>query len=156
MKVRRGLPGHGNKVATRTEGKHTSQVNAVLIQSLYAAFATDDVGTVIAAMSPDVIWNEAENHPYAAGNPYVGPAAVAQGVFVRLGGEWDGFSVSIEEILAAEDLVIALGRYHGTYKATDAKQNAQMVHAWRVVDGKITSFQQYADTLQIARVIGAV
>jgi ketosteroid isomerase-like protein len=33
---------------------------------------------------------------------------------------------------------------------------AQMVHVWRIIDGKVTAFQQYADTLQVARVIGAV
>ncbi len=133
-----------------------SHENAALIQKLYAAFAVGDVATVMDAMSPGIIWNEAENHPYADGNPYVGPQAVAEGVFARLGGEWDGFAVAVEEILAAEDLVVVLGRYHGSYKATGRTQNTQMVHAWRVVDAKITSFQQYADTLQIARVMGAV
>jgi uncharacterized protein len=133
-----------------------SHENAALIQSLYRAFAVGDVAAVLGAMAPDIIWNEAENHPYADGNPYVGPGAVAKGVFARLGGEWDGFAVVVEEILAAEDLVVVLGRYHGTYKATGATQNAQIVHAWRVVDGKIVSFQQYADTLQIARVMGVV
>jgi uncharacterized protein len=133
-----------------------SHQNAVLIQSLYAAFAVGDVAAVMSAMAPDIIWNEAENHPYAEGNPYIGPEDVAEGVFARLGGEWDGFVVAVEEILAAEDLVVVLGRYHGTYKATCRVQNAQMVHAWRVVDGKVTSFQQYADTLQITRVMGVV
>lgn len=133
-----------------------SHENAALIQKLYAAFETGDVAAVLGAMAPDIIWNEAENHPYADGNPYVGPQAVAEGVFARLGGEWDGFAVAVEEILAAEDLVVVLGRYHGSYKATGRAQNTQMVHAWRVVDGKITTFQQYADTLQIARVMGVV
>jgi uncharacterized protein len=138
------------------EEAHMSHENAAIVQKLYAAFAIGDVGAVLANMSSDIIWNEAENNPYADGNPYVGPAAVAQGVFSRLGGEWDDFAVAVEEILAAEDLVVVLGRYHGSYKATGRTQNVQMVHAWRVVDGKITSFQQYADTLQIARVMGAV
>ena len=133
-----------------------SHENATLIQSLYAAFAVGDVPAVLASMSPDIIWNEAENNPYADGNPYVGPQKVAEWIFTRLGDEWDGFGVVVEEILAAEDLVVVLGRLHGTYKATGRTQNAQMVHAWRVVDGKITSFQQYADTLQIARVVGVV
>ena len=133
-----------------------SHENAALIQKLYAAFEAGDVAAVLGAMAPDIIWNEAENHPYADGNPYVGPQAVAEGVFARLGGEWDGFAVAVEEILAAEDLVVVLGRYHGSYQATGRAQNTQMVHAWRVVDGKITSFQQYADTLQIARIMGVV
>jgi uncharacterized protein len=133
-----------------------SHENAALIQGLYAAFAVGDVTAVLGAMAAEIFWNEAENHPYADGNPYVGPGNIAEGVFARLVGEWDGFAVVVEEILAAEDLVVALGRYHGTHKATGRTQNAQMVHAWSVVDGKIVSFQQYADTLQIARVMGVI
>jgi uncharacterized protein len=133
-----------------------SHENAALVQGLYAAFAVGDVAAVMGAMAPDIICNEAENHPYADGNPYIGPQKVAEGIFARLGGEWDGFVVAVEEILAAEDLVVVLGRYHGTYKATGGAQNAQMVHAWRVVNGKAVSFQQYADTLQIVRVMGVV
>jgi len=30
--------------------------------------------------------------------------------------------------------------------------NAQLVHVWRVEDGKAVAFQQYTDTLQAARV----
>lgn len=35
-------------------------------------------------------------------------------------------------------------------------QRTQLVHVWRMEDGKVVRFQQYADTLQVARVIGAV
>ena len=106
-------------------------------------------------MSPSIIWNEAENFPYADQNPYVGPGAVAQGVFARLGGEWDGFGVKIEELIDAGDVVVARGRYTGAYKKTGTSINAQMVHVWRLADGKAISFQQYVDTLQVARAIGA-
>jgi uncharacterized protein len=133
-----------------------SHENAAIIQSIYRAFAAGDVAAVIGHMSPDIVWNEAENHPYADGNPYVGPEAVVQGIFARLGSDWDNFGVVLEEILAAEDLVVALGRCHGSYKSTHHKQNAQMVHAWHVQGGKATSFQQYTDTLQIARVMGVI
>jgi ketosteroid isomerase-like protein len=58
-----------------------------LIRSLYDAFARGDVPGVLACMSPGIVWNEAENFPYADGNPYVGPAAVAGGVFARCASE---------------------------------------------------------------------
>lgn len=50
--------------------------NVALIRSLYDAFAKGDVATVLAAMSPEIVWNEAEGNPWADGNPYVGPEAV--------------------------------------------------------------------------------
>ena len=133
-----------------------SQENVELIRGLYEAFARGDVGDVMGRMSPDIEWNEAENFPYSDGNPYVGPGAIAAGVFARCGSEWDGFAAVPEEYLDAGDTVVVLGRYNGSYKATGRPQNAQMVHVWRIRDGKAAAFQQYVDTLQVARVTGGV
>ena len=132
-----------------------SQENVALVQAIYAAFGAGDVPGVVARMSPDIVWNEAENFPYADGNPYVGADAILAGVFGRIAAEWDGFAAVPDEILDAGDTVIALGRYRGTCKATGGTMNAQMAHVWRVADGKATAFQQYADTLAVARAMGA-
>ncbi|HYI47133.1 MAG TPA: nuclear transport factor 2 family protein [Allosphingosinicella sp.] len=132
-----------------------SQENVELIRAIYAAFAAGDVPGVLSRMSADIVWNEAENFPYADGNPYVGPEAVLQGVFARIGAEWDGFEAAPDELLDAGDAVVALGRYRGTFKATGKRLDAQLAHVWRVVDGKAAAFQQYTDTLQAARVTGA-
>jgi len=132
-----------------------SKENVSLIQAIYDAFAAGDVAGVLGRMSPDIVWNEAENFPYADGNPYKGPDAIAKGVFGRCISEWDSFTVQIDELLDAGDTVVALGRYLGTYKATGKPQNTQMAHVWRIADGKAVRFQQHADTLHVARVTGA-
>ncbi len=131
-----------------------SAANVALIRGLYDGFAAGDVGAVLGAMSPDIVWNEAENFPYADGNPYVGPQAVAEGVFARCIGEWDGFGIEVEEILDAGDTIVALGRYKGSCKATGRSMNPQVAHVWRVADGKAVSYRQYVDTLQVARTTG--
>lgn len=129
-----------------------SQENVALVQAIYAAFETGDVPGVVARMSPDIVWNEAENFPYADRNPYLGPEAILTGVFARLGTEWEGFAAIPEEFLDAGDTVVVLGRYQGTYRATGRALDAQLVHVWRVEDGKAVAFQQYTDTLQATRV----
>jgi ketosteroid isomerase-like protein len=131
-----------------------SAQNVDLVRSIYAAFAAGDVPGVVARMAPDMVWNEAENFPYADGNPYRGPQAILGGVFARLGSEWDGFAAVPEEFLDAGATVIVLGRYRGTYKATGRPLDAQMVHVWRIEDGRAARFQQYTDTLQAARATG--
>ena len=128
--------------------------NVAVMQGIYDAFAAGDVPGVLGRMAPDIIWNEADNFPYADGNPYVGPAAVAAGVFQRCATEWDGFAVEIDEILDAGDTVIGLGHYTGTYRATGRAMRTQLVHVCRIANGKLVRFQQYADTLQMARVTG--
>ncbi len=133
-----------------------SAENVKLIKSLYEAFASGDIGGVLGCMSENIVWNEAENFPYADANPYIGPDAVVKGVFARCIGEWEGFAVIAEEILDAGDTIVVLGRYRGTCRATGRRQNTQLVHVWRISGDKVVGFQQYADTLQVARVMGHV
>ena len=130
-----------------------SQENVSLVKSLYEAFGRGDVPAVLAAMDPRIEWNEAESFPYADKNPYVGPAAVLEGVFARLGGEWDGFSVALQELLDAGETVVAMGRYGGAYKKTGIRIHAQFAHVWRLRGGKIVRFQQYTDTAQAAKAV---
>ena len=129
------------------------QWNVNIIRSLYDAFARGDGPAAMACMDPGIVWNEAESFPYADRNPYVGPAAVAEGVFMRLATEWENFQAIPSEILDAGDTVVALGRYKAIHKQTGLKLDAQFAHVWRLREGKITRFQQYTDT---AQAVGAV
>ena len=123
---------------------------AAPVQAIYDGFASGDIPAVIAQMSPDIIWNEAENHPYADGNPYVGPDAIVSGVFVRLGTEWTGFAATPVEFIEDGSRIAVLGRYTATHNTTRKALDAQFVHIWTVEDGKVTKFQQYTDTAQHA------
>jgi len=131
-----------------------SAENVALIKSIYDAFAAGDVPGVLGAMSLDIVWNEAENFPYADNNPYRGPDAVAAGVFTRCVGEWDGFAVEMNDLIDGGDRVVAVGRYSGTFKDTGGRMNPQAVHIWTLKDGKVVAFQQYIDTLDVARATG--
>ena len=128
--------------------------NADVIRGVYAAFQSGDIPSVLAAMAPDIVWNEAENFPYADKSPYIGPDAILHGVFARLGSEWDRFSVKEEDLIDAGDTIVTLGRYGGAPKATGKKINAQFAHVWRFKNGKIVGFQQYTDTLQTMLAMG--
>jgi ketosteroid isomerase-like protein len=130
-----------------------SQSNIEIVRGLYEAFARGDGPAVLAKMDAGIVWNEAENFPYADRNPYVGPTAVAEGVFFRLATEWDKFEAVPDEFLDAGDSIVALGHYKATYKATGSALHAQFAHIWRLRDGKITSFQQYTDTAQAIRAV---
>ena len=128
--------------------------SADVVRKLYAAFETGDVPAVLGLMAPDIVWNEAENFLYADRNPYKGPQAILEGVFMRIGGDFENFAVKPEEIIESGDTVVMFGRYTGTFKATGKAINLQASHDWRVKDGKVTRFQQYVDTLAAARAAG--
>jgi uncharacterized protein len=119
-----------------------------IIRGMYEAFARGDVPGVMSNLAPDLVWNEAENFVYADRNPYLGPQAVLDGIFMRLATEWNAFSVAPEEILESGDTVVARGRYRATYKATGVAVDAQFVHVWKMRNGQAVMFQEYTDTAQ--------
>ncbi|RED44957.1 ester cyclase [Seonamhaeicola aphaedonensis] len=124
--------------------------NVSLIEGIYKSFAAGDVPNVLAAFDANILWNEAENFPYADKNPYIGPDAVLNGVFARVGGEWENFTlVDLKLHNMSNNYVLATGRYQGKYKKNGASINAQMSHLWQLKDGKAISFQQMVDTKHV-------
>lgn len=130
--------------------------NVSLLKNLYDAFGRGDIPTVLEAMSPDIHWYEAEGNPYMLrGEAWVGPDAVLNNLFMKLGVEWDGFSVRPKSFHGAGDSVIVEARYGGTYKATGKSMDTQVCHVWDVKGGKVARFQQYVDTAKLQDVMGA-
>lgn len=121
------------------------------INNLYAAFTRGDVPTVLAAFAPNISWTEAEGFPY--GGTYVGPDAIVSNVFMKLGSEWDGYTVAKQELIANADTVVALGEYSGTYKATGKSFKAPFVHVWKFGADHIISFRQHTDTVVVQRAL---
>jgi ketosteroid isomerase-like protein len=121
-----------------------------LVRGLYAAFAAGDVPAFLAALSPDIRWCEAEGFPLADGNPYVGPDAIVQGVFARLGDHWTDFRVEPGEFAGSGDVVTMFGRYRAVGKATGKPLDVQVAHTFWVRDGKVVRFQQMCDTAAVA------
>jgi len=127
--------------------------NLKAIQDVYLAFAKGDIPSVLGTLSSDIEWTEAEGFPY--GGTYHGPRGVLEGVFMRLGSEWNGFAAVPDEFIDAGDTVVALGKYSGTYKATGKSFRANFAHVWKMREGKAFRFVQYADTLIVHRALQA-
>ena len=127
--------------------------NLNVVQKVYDAFAKGDIPTVLCLLSADIDWTEAEGFPYAG--TYHGPKAVLEGVFMRLGSEWNGFAAVPHEFIDGGDAVVALGKYSGTYKRTGKSFQADFAHVWKVSDGKAIRFVQYVDTLVVHRALQA-
>jgi ketosteroid isomerase-like protein len=119
-------------------------------RELYDAFGQGDISTVLGAMDANIEWREAEGNPYEpSGNPWIGPDAILQNLFMKLGTEWEAFTVHPKEFHDAGDTVVVEGRYTGTYKATGKSLDSQFCHVFKFRDGKVTSFQQFVDTAQL-------
>lgn len=116
------------------------------VETVYEGFAAGDIALATSTMSPDIVWLEAEGNPYSDRNPYEGPEAIVNDLFVRLATDWDTFTATPTEYVVEDHRVIVFGRYTGTYKATGRSMDIPFVHSYTVKDGQITAFQQYTDT----------
>ena len=118
-----------------------------VIDEAYRAVAVGDIPTFLGLLDDKVEWTEAAGFPLAG--TYHGPQAVLEGVFARLGSEWDGFKVEASQLVAEGDEVVGLGAYSGTYKATGKSFSARFAHVWTVKDGKVVRFEQIVDSAKV-------
>ena len=122
--------------------------NADIVRGFYGAVEGGDLAGGLALLAPDCSWTEMEG--LARGGTYHGPDEVREGVFFRIGSEWDEFRLTVDDVLDAGDSVVAVGTYAGTCKATGRELEARVVHVFHVNDGVIAAFEQFADTARIA------
>jgi ketosteroid isomerase-like protein len=130
-----------------------SEENMATVRAMYDSFSTGDVRAALGQMDQHIEWREAENFIYADRNPYVGPQAVLEGVFMRLAAEWENFTITPEEWLDAGNHIVVLGSYTGRNRETGTEIRAQFAHIWGVTHGRVVRFQQYTDTKQFAEAI---
>jgi ketosteroid isomerase-like protein len=118
------------------------------VREMYSAMASGNIDGALSTLADDVHWTEAEGFPYAG--TYVGPQAVAEQVFARLGADWDGFAAVPDVLIGEDQQVAALGWYSGTSRETGVAFRARFVHWFTVADGRIARFEQVCDTAQVA------
>jgi len=121
--------------------------NKEIIESLYGYFDAGDVPAVLALMSDDIEWTEADGFPLAG--TFVGPQAVLDGVFMRLGEIGDHWGVVADQYVVEGDTVVTLGNYTWKHKITGEPAAVKLAHVWSFRDGKIAAFQQHVDTVKV-------
>ncbi len=122
-----------------------------VVRGIYDAFARGDVDGFFAAAHTDIEWDEAEGMPY--GGVYHGRQEIEEKVFGPILADVDGFTAAPDEILPLDaHRVIALGRHGGTGAA--GPLDARFVHIWTVTDGKVSRYQQLADTRRFCDAVG--
>lgn len=74
-------------------------------------------------------------------------------MLVPLGSEWSKFTVTPEQFISEGDIVVSLGQYAGTYRATGREFRAPCAHVWTVRDDRIKNFRQFTDTAIVREAI---
>jgi ketosteroid isomerase-like protein len=136
-----------NTVMQTPEEEDEMATNKEILQNAYAGFATGDVHAALGIMADDIQWTETDGFPLAG--TYVGPQAVLEGVFMRLGEIGDDFAVVPEQFVADGDTVVALGSCRWKHKSSGEPADVKMVHVWTLNSGKAVAFQQHIDTVRV-------
>jgi ketosteroid isomerase-like protein len=132
--------------------------NIEVIEKLYGHLNERNYEGVMSFLTDDIVWIVADNSPLADKSPYRGLAEMRPGVFDRLTAGFDKLVFDVDEIFECSggDKVVALGYYYLRFHGQVEERKAQVAHIWTMREGRAVKFQQYLDTLQIARDSGVV
>ncbi|MTV36961.1 nuclear transport factor 2 family protein [Duganella radicis] len=122
--------------------------NYDIIAAHYAASDRLDLAGMMANVSATVEWTEMAGFPCAG--TWIGPQAVIDNVFKVLGTAWEDYRFELERLVDGNDVIIGIGAYSGTYRATGKAMRARVAHVWRLEGGKVVKFEQFTDTLLVA------
>ena len=121
--------------------------NKEIVHALYENFASGNVPAVLAVFADDIEWTEADGFPLAG--TYIGPQAVLENVFMKLGDFSEHWSVEVDRLIADGDTVVADGRYTWNHLMTGQPCSVRMAHIWTFENGRATKFLQHVDSLKV-------
>jgi len=116
--------------------------NIQAVKDIYAAFLRGDIPYILAQMADDVIW-EFEGPPEV---PYTGIMRGPEqaSFFFRGLMTVENPGLVMNEFVAMDDKVVALGRFFGTVKRTGKSLNVPVAHYWVFRDGKVAHYRNFA------------
>lgn len=128
--------------------------NRALLDKIYACFFAGDIAGMCSYLAEDVVISEVDSLPY--GGDYVGHQGMID-VATALGGVWDDIALTVDDTLASETRVAALGTFSARSKSTGDRVSFPMAEVWTFrEDGKVTRIEPiYGDTAQVIRAMNA-
>lgn len=125
------------------------KTNLQIITEHYAASARHDIQAMMNDVSSEVTWTEMAGFPCAG--TWIGPDQVIANVFSVLGSEWDNYRFELEQIIDGGEQIVGIGTYSATFRKTGKPMQARVAHVWRLLGGKVVSFEQFTDTLLVTQ-----
>src|SRR5246127_2024424 len=122
--------------------------DADVVRSFYQRVEGGDLPGGLALLADDCAWTEMETFGHAG--VYVGPEAVRDNIFVRIGAEWAPFGLELDEVLDAGTAVVGVGTYTGTCKEMGKGIRPRVLRLFRGRDGQIVPLEHSPDPGAVA------
>ncbi|MGY8662502.1 nuclear transport factor 2 family protein [Bradyrhizobium sp. UFLA05-109] len=116
-----------------------SDSNSMIIRKTYEDFAQGNIPSVFATFDAGISWHVPGHSPLSG--DYIGHDQI--GGFFQRTMELSGgaFSIDVHNVLAEDDLVVALVTVNAQRNGLSA--SFPEVHVWRMKNGKATDFREY-------------
>src|SRR5712692_10769454 len=113
------------------------------IRTAYEQFAEHDAAALLAKLDPRVEWVEGGGGDSPAGR-FIGPDAVASGVFAVIVANFDEYHVDPSEYIDQGSRVVVKGRFTGKNES-GAELDTGFEHIFDMRDGKVVRFENKPD-----------
>jgi uncharacterized protein len=133
-----------------------SEENVAIVRGAYERFNEGDLEGFLGLLADDVEWVEMPGPypPPAGGGAHRGRDTLARDVLSTLPENWETMSAEPEEFIDGGDHVVVTMHFRGRTTAGN-DVHAPGVQVWSVRDGQLARMQNYTDTAQLARALGA-
>jgi ketosteroid isomerase-like protein len=122
----------------------SAEENARVVESLFEAFGRGDVAYILDQLVDDVHWVAHLDPSVPWSGDYSGKGNVPR-FFQALGGSVEVTGHPVNQIVAQDDTVVALGDVSFSVRSTGKTGNSSWVYVWKLRDGKITGYDQFND-----------
>jgi ketosteroid isomerase-like protein len=127
--------------------------NLKLIQDAYAAFGRGDIPALLGMLDPAVEWTAVVGSRAPTSGTRHGREGVAE-FFQQLAASIEFQSFEPREFIAQGDRVVALGHYAARAIPTGRAMESEWVMVYRVRNGLVTEFKEFADSAGINQAFG--
>lgn len=123
-------------------------IDGKTVWEVYEEFDTEGPAAVLRILADDVAWTEPGGGKSPAGL-FVGPEAVAGGVFALVGENFDDYHARPAEVTEDDGHLVVHGRFSGRNK-NGAELDCAFEHVFEMRDGKIARFENRPDPVRWA------
>jgi len=116
------------------------------LRTMYEQFARQDIAAVLAKLDASVEWVEGGGGDSPSGT-FIGPDAVASGVFAVIGANFDEYQVDPSEYSDEGSRVVVKGHFGGKNKG-GAVLDTGFEHVADMRDGKVVRFENKPDNAE--------
>lgn len=125
--------------------EHPNATPIEVVRAVYAALDAHDLGAMLALTDPAVTIDQSDLLPWGGHHVgYDGLRTFSAGVAAHLDSK-----VEVIELFEAGDRVVQVGRTRGQARTTGRAFDANEIHVWRVVDGRVAALEVYVDTVAL-------